>query len=159
MSGEVTYEKLMSIKPTPLKDFEFSKTSKGDIVLGAYKGKDSMVYIADEYDGKKVVKIQGPTYSRNPYIKAIRIGKNLKVLEQGLFSENGVLEIFVSEGLEVVGDGAFVKTDALRYVSLNEGLKSIGNASFAGTGAGLKELIIPKSVKEISPGAFLNSIT
>ena len=40
MSGEVTYEKLMSIPPTPLEEFEWSNTPEGDIALGVYKGEE-----------------------------------------------------------------------------------------------------------------------
>ena len=154
MSGEVTYEKLMSIPPTPLEEFELGETPEGDLALGIYKGTDPMVYIADEYDGKKVVKIQGYAYNHNPYVKAIRLGKNLKVLEKGVFGSNEVLEIFVSEGLEVVGDGAFVSAKALRDVRLNEGLKEIQDTAFSNVGENLKELVIPKSVEKIGRGAF-----
>ena len=156
MSGEVTYEKLMSIPPTPLEEFEWSNTPEGDIALGVYKGTDPMVYIADEYDGKKVVKISGYAYNHNPYVKSIRLGKNLKELGKGAFGTNEVLEIFVSEGLEVINEGGFVSAKSLRDVRLNEGLKEIhGSAFFACKN--LKELTIPKSVKSIEPGALFNN--
>ena len=154
MSGEVTYEKLMSIPPTPLEEFEVDRTPEGDLSLGVYKGTDTMVYIADEYDGKKVVEIQGYAYNHNPYVKAIRLGKNLKVLEKGVFGTNKVLEIFVSEGLETIKNGAFVQAEALRDVRLNEGLKEIQESAFGGVGDNLKELVIPKSVEKIGRGAF-----
>ena len=157
MSGEVTYEKLMSIPPTPLEEFEWSNTPEGDIALGVYKGEDPMVYIADEYDGKKVVKISGLAYNHNPYVKAIRLGKNLKELGQGVFGSNEVLEIFVSEGLEVIERGAFVRAKALKEVRLNEGLKEIKNSAFAGLGENMTELVIPKSVESIEPGALFGS--
>ena len=156
MGGEVTYEKLMSIPPTPLEEFEWSNTPEGDIALGVYKGTDPMVYIADEYDGKKVVKISGYAYNHNPYVKSIRLGKNLKELGKGAFGTNEVLEIFVSEGLEVINEGGFVSAKSLRDVRLNEGLKEIhGSAFFACKN--LKELTIPKSVKSIEPGALFNN--
>ena len=115
-----------------------------------------MVYIADEYDGKKVVKISGLAYNHNPYVKAIRLGKNLRLLEKSVFGTNKVLEIFVSEGLEVIEKGAFNSAKSLRDVRLNKGLKEIhGSAFFACKN--LKELTIPKSIESITPGAFLNS--
>ena len=156
MSGEVTYEKLMSIPPTPLEEFEWSNTPEGDIALGVYKGEDPMVYIADEYDGKKVVKISGFAYNHNPYVKAIRLGKNLRLLEKSVFGTNKVLEIFVSEGLETIEQGAFVSAGSLRDVRLNEGLKEIKESAFAFCD-NLKELTIPKSVENIVPGAFISS--
>ena len=156
MSGEVTYEKLMSIPPTPLEEFEWSNTPEGDIALGVYKGENPMVYIADEYEGKKVVKISGFAYNHNPYVKAIRLGKNLRLLEKSVFGTNKVLEIFVSEGLEVIEKGAFNSAKALRDVRLNEGLKEIHSGAF-GFCSSLKELTIPKSIESITPGAFLNS--
>ena len=81
-------------------------------------------------------------------------GKNLKVLEKGVFGSNEVLEIFVSEGLEVIKNGAFVQAEALRDVRLNEGLKEIQESAFAGIGENVKELVIPKSVEKIELGAF-----
>ncbi len=156
MSGEVTYEKLMSIPPTPLEEFEWSNTPEGDIALGVYKGEDPMVYIADEYDGKKVVKISGYAYNHNPYVKAIRLGKNLKELGKGVFGTNEVLEIFVSEGLEVIKEGGFVKAKSLRDVRLNEGLKEIQNSVFSYC-ENLREIEIPKSVEKVELGTFLNS--
>ena len=157
MSGEVTYEKLMSIPPTPLEEFEWAETTEGDIGLGVYKGTDPMVYIADEYDGKKVVLIEGLAYNHNPYVKAIRLGKNLKELQKGVFGSNKVLEIFVSEGLEVIELGAFNSAKALRDVRLNEGLKEIKRSAFAIGGENFKEIIIPRSVEVIEPGAFFNN--
>ena len=156
MSGEVTYEKLMSIPPTPLEEFEWSNTPEGDIALGVYKGTDPMVYIADEYDGKKVVKISGYAYNHNPYVKAIRLGKNRKELGKGVFGTNEVLEIFVSEALEKIGKGAFNSTTSLKDVRLNEGLKEIENSAFAFC-ENLRELTIPKSVEKVELGAFIGS--
>ena len=156
MSGEVTYEKLMSIPPTPLEEFEWSNTPEGDIALGVYKGEDPMVYIADEYDGKKVVKISGLAYNHNPYVKAIRLGKNLKELGKGVFGSNETLEIFVSEGLEIIKEGAFISTKSLKDVRLNEGLKEIENSAFAFC-ENLRELTIPKSVEKVELGAFIGS--
>ena len=156
MSGEVTYEKLMSIPPTPLEEFEWSNTPEGDIALGVYKGEEPMVYIADEYDGKKVVKISGYAYNHNPYVKAIRLGKNLKELGKGVFGTNEVLEIFVSEALEKIGKGAFNSTTSLKDVRLNEGLKEIENSAFAFC-ENLRELTIPKSVEKVELGAFIGS--
>ena len=98
-------------------------------------------------------RIQGYAYNHNPYVKAIRLGKNLKVLEKGVFGSNEVLEIFVSEGLEVIGEGAFVSAKALRDVRLNEGLKEIEASAFFSCD-NLKEIILPKSVEQIEPGAF-----
>ena len=157
MSGEVTYEKLMSIPPTPLEEFEWSNTPERDIALGVYKGEDPMVYIADEYDGKKVVKISGLAYNHNPYVKAIRLGKNLKELGQGAFGTNEVLEIFVSEGLEIIERDAFNSAKSLREVRLNEGLKEIKNSAFAGLGENITEIVIPKSIESITPGAFFHN--
>lgn len=69
------------------------------------------------------------------------------------FSNNVNMEWFkAGEGLKTIGSGSFINNYLLAEVTLNEGLETIGNDAFHGTG--LLEVVIPETVTSIGQYAF-----
>lgn len=110
-------------------------------------------------------------------VKKVVLGKNVKRLSQETFADmTNLEEVECDENLEVIGKGAFKHLSKLKKVKLNEGLKEIGIWAFyrcksleevelpstlevieghAFEDTGLSYIVIPESVEEVLPDAFL----
>lgn len=74
-ADEITMDDLMSHDETPAEDFELIDNSD-EIVIEKYVGKDPIVVIPDEIDGKKVVGFN-KTFANDKDVVAVRIGNNV----------------------------------------------------------------------------------
>ena len=120
-ADEITMDDLMSHDETPAEDFEFNDNSDA-IVIDKYVGKDPIVVIPDEIDGKKVV---GFRFMNDKNIVAVRIGDNITEIDQN----------------------AFGNAENLKYLVLGKSVKSIDGYNFYGTN--LKELILNDGLERI----------
>jgi hypothetical protein len=76
------------------------------------------------------------------------------VIDDGAFSGcTGLTRIKLPDSLKVIGAGAFSGCTELKEVTLEYGLKTIGDRAFAGC-TGLTHIEIPSSVTSIGPGVF-----
>lgn len=121
-ADEITMDDLMSHDETPAEDFEFND-STDEIVIDKYVGKDPIVVIPDEIDGKKVVGFND-TFTNDKNIIAVRIGDNITEIDRY----------------------AFGNAENLKYLVLGESVKSIDGGNFFGTN--LKELFLMMGWKE-----------
>ena len=120
-ADEITMDDLMSHDETPAEDFEFND-GRDDIIIDKYVGKDPIVVIPDEIDGKKVV---GFSFMNDKNIVAVRIGDNIREIDQN----------------------AFGNAENLKYLVLGKSVKSIDGYNFYGTN--LKELILNDGLERI----------
>lgn len=120
-ADEITMDDLMSHDETPAEDFELIDNSD-EIVIEKYVGKDPIVVIPDEIDGKKVV---GFRFMNDKNIVAVRIGDNITEIDQN----------------------AFGNAENLKYLVLGKSVKSIDGYNFYGTN--LKELILNDGLERI----------
>lgn len=90
-------------------------------------------------------------------LKKISIPSGITELPQSLFFECVSLEsVNLSSGLVSIGNEAFYRCYALVSITIPDGVQIIGAAAFTDT-HGLKEIIIPASVKEFGYGMFRTS--
>ena len=120
-ADEITMDDLMSHDETPAEDFEFND-GRDNIIIDKYVGKDPIVVIPDEIDGKKVV---GFSFMNDKNIVAVRIGDNIREIDQN----------------------AFGNAENLKYLVLGKSVKSIDGYNFYGTN--LKELILNDGLERI----------
>lgn len=120
-ADEITMDDLMSHDETPAEDFELIDNSD-EIVIEKYVGKDPIVVIPDEIDGKKVV---GFRFMNDKNIVAVRIGDNITEIDRN----------------------AFGNAENLKYLVLGKSVKSIDGDNFYGTN--LKELILNDGLERI----------
>lgn len=92
------------------------------------------------------------------YIKTVSIPEGYDRIENGAFSnENGlsVLEnVNLPKGLTLIGKNAFQNCNYIKSIELNEGLENIGDSAFLGTTLGTVKF--PSSLKIINDCAFAN---
>lgn len=155
--GEVSYDALMAMEPSPAEDFNVQKNTEGGQTITGYVGKAEMVYVPDEIDGIPVTEISKYTFANDQTPKAIRLGDNVKKVMFGSFGTNKTIEIFVAgKGLEVIENSGFLGAEALKEVHLNEGLKEIQELGLSGLES-LKELEIPSTVQKYGKSILLFS--
>ncbi|WP_456034454.1 leucine-rich repeat protein [Roseburia inulinivorans] len=156
-ADEITMDDLMSHDETPAEDFEFND-STDNIIIEKYVGKDPIVVIPDEIDGKKVVGFN-KTFSNDKDVVAVRIGNNITEIDRYAFGNAENLKYLVlGESVKSIDGGNFFGTN-LKELILNDGLERIGEDEFTyivdppldNSGMDLK---IPESVTELHVSDF-----
>ncbi|MBQ9468001.1 MAG: leucine-rich repeat protein [Clostridia bacterium] len=66
---------------------------------------------------------------------------------------DGIRSVYVSKGVEKIGDGALKDLTALRRIEIKEGVSAIGAEAFSGC-RNVKELILPESLASVKKNAF-----
>lgn len=151
-ADEITMDDLMSHDETPAEDFEFND-STDNIIIEKYVGKDPIVVIPDEIDGKKVVGFN-KVFANDKDIVAVRIGNNVTEVAKTAFGNCEKLKyVVLGNSVKTIGGAAFVNTD-LQNLILNEGLEKIGEDDFSNmicppmNNEGM-DLKVPESVTEM----------
>ena len=87
-------------------------------------------------------------------------GSKLEQIGNDCFSSNGLEEFVAPPGLRRIGSGAFSSCSDMIRVVLNEGLEKIGDqckgpyCTGAFGGIGVKEIMLPSTLKQIDQHAF-----
>ena len=143
----------MSHDETPAEDFEFND-STDEIVIDKYIGKDPIMVIPDEINGKKVVSLGTYALANDKNIVAIKIGNNIKDLGEGVFGNcENLRYVVLGDSVKTIGCDPFLNTN-IQEVTLNDGLQKIGEDDINNTvdapskNIGM-DLKIPESVTEM----------
>ena len=151
-ADEITMDDLMSHDETPAEDFEFND-GRDEIIIDKYVGKDPIVVIPDEIDGKKVVGFN-KVFANDKDIVAVRIGNNVTEVAKTAFGNCEKLKyVVLGNSVKTIGGAAFVNTN-LQNLILNEGLEKIGEDDFSNmiyppmNNEGM-DLKVPESVTEM----------
>lgn len=122
-----------------------------------YKGKEERVSVPEKIDGKPVKIIGWYAFSRftekNESLKEVTLPKTVIVIRGGAFRECVKLEkAGLPSRLKELGEGVFAQCTSLQEIELPKTLTVIPKFLFSGSG--LKEIVIPKNVRDIKSGAF-----
>ena len=156
-ADEITMDDLMSHGETPAEDFELIDNSD-EIVIEKYVGKDPIVVIPDEIDGKKVVGFES-AFTLNNNIVAVKIGNNVQEVENSAFSGCKQLKyVVMGDSVKTIGGRMFAQTN-LQELVLNDGLQKIGqddsnNVLAPPSSNSGMDLKIPESVTELHVSEF-----
>ncbi len=152
-ADEITMDDLMSHDETPAEDFEFNDGAD-EIVIDKYIGKDPIMVIPDEINGKKVVSLGTYALANDKNIVAIKIGNNIKDLGEGVFGNcENLRYVVLGDSVKTIGCNPFLNTN-IQEVTLNDGLQKIGEDDINNTvdapskNIGM-DLKIPESVTEM----------
>jgi uncharacterized lipoprotein YehR (DUF1307 family) len=137
---ELSYDTIKDYPETKASDFQTEGTTDypDDTTVTAactYSGKDKVVVVPSEIDGKKVVEIGKLTFGHNKYVEGI----------------------VIPDTVERISDSAFIGCKNLKYVVLSKNLKAIEEGTFINTG--IKEITFPATLSDIGEnGASLNGL-
>ena len=158
-ADEITMDDLMSHDETPAEDFELIDNSD-EIVIQKYIGKDPIMVIPDEINGKKVVSLGTYALANDKNIVAIKIGNNIKDLGEGVFGNcENLRYVVLGDSVKTIGCNPFLNTN-IQEVTLNDGLQKIGEDDINNTvdapskNIGM-DLKIPESVTEMHLSCLL----
>ena len=74
------------------------------------------------------------------------------IADNAFFENKQILQVFLSDSVETIGDHAFYRCESLKNIGFGEGLKTIGFGAFSCTG--LTEIRLPDGVRTIGNGSF-----
>ena len=150
--GNVTY--------SPVSDFEY-KVSGNRIKITKYIGKDEVVYIPAEIEGKPVVSVGG--FSETNVTRVI-IPDGVKEISFTAFLNcKGLTTVEVPDSVTIIRNSAFSRCEKLKSVNIPDGVTEIGDWTFSDCKS-LTSINIPNGVTKIGNNAFsscwgLDSIT
>ena len=174
-SGNVTY--------SPVSDFEY-KVSGNRIVITKYIGKDEIVYIPAEIEGKPVMSVGGfsetnvtsviipdgvqeisfTAFLNCKELTNVEVPDSVTIIRNSAFYRCEKLKsVNIPDGVTEIGDWTFCDCKSLTSINIPNGVTSIGNNAFS-TCLGIESITIPNSVTSIGHSAFatcrgLDSIT
>lgn len=175
LSGNVSY--------SPVSDFEY-KVSGNRIVITKYIGKDEIVYIPAEIEGKPVMSVGGfsetnvtsviipdgvqeisfTAFLNCKELTNVEVPDSVTIIRNSAFYRCEKLKsVNIPDGVTEIGDWTFGDCKALTSINIPNGVTSIGNNAFS-TCLGIESITIPNSVTSIGHSAFatcrgLDSIT
>ncbi len=129
---ELSYDTIKDYPETKASDFQTETTrdySDDTTVTAAcvYSGKDKVVVVPSEIDGKKVVEIGQLTFANNKDVEGI----------------------VIPDTVEHISTGAFGNCENLKYVVLSKNLKAIEEGAFVNTR--IKEITFPGTLSDVGP--------
>lgn len=159
-------------------EFTYKELENGTVCLLKYIGKDTVVTLPAEIDGKTVsatcatfkdnttvtevnipdtvINIEAGTFQNAYNLVSVSGGEGVQTIEWRAFENCSKLQnIPKFSNLREIGSFAFYCCRKLEEITLAEGLEVIGNDIFLGANE-LEKVVIPESVKEIGVGALDN---
>lgn len=124
---------ITAILVTQIPVVQLSATSSSDFqmdgsTLVKYIGTSSVVTIPDT-----VKAIGREAFVGNDAITEVKMGKNVKVIEQGAFQDCAYLsKVTLSDSVTTIGNGAFTNNASLKSFHITKNVSKIGNGVFAG---------------------------
>ncbi len=144
-----TEETLKNHTVTPAEDFEFRADDQSDgWSLCGYKGKDEIVVIPEEVDGKKVVSITGTPFGEGSGVKVVKISDSVERISLGFRGNEELQYVIFGSGLKEIGEESFFGCHSLEKVELNDGVEKLVYNAFANMNS-LTYLYVPDTVTEI----------
>ena len=137
-----------------VKDYEYSETDDGTIVIDKYNGTAKSIEIPEEIDGKPVVGIGEKAFYEKNNITNVVIPEGVTEIGERAFDNCKMLmEVILPETLKTISDYAFVDCYNLSNVYLTDSIETIGKAAFKNCYS-LKSANIPESVQSIGAEAY-----
>ncbi len=112
-------------------DYEYCFLEDGSAKILKYTGNESVVFLPEKLEGKKV-----------------------SAIGESAFKDNGQInQVIFPTGIIVIGDSAFEGCVELQYAFLNKELREIGYRAFGGC-TSLEEMTFPEGMTDIGAGIF-----
>lgn len=124
-----TYKTSFNVTVAGESDFSYHELEDGTLAIDGYKGTDTTVYFPSQINGKKVSTIQSNP-NENGYYSSVSGLDNVK-------------EVIISDGIEVIGNGAFRNIySSIRYI-LGKGIHRIEDNAFSESKCDFDNIYLP----------------
>lgn len=116
----------------------FTKVDSGAKLAAAALSENGRLIIPDEIEGLPVVSVSKDVYDyfyhanyNGPFrLRSIKIGNNVKSIPKGAFTDSTLRIAKIGDGVETIGNSAFIFCEALSYVKFGKGIKEVGEEAF-----------------------------
>lgn len=152
-ADELSDEYLLSLPETSADQFRYEELADGTIKIKGYMGeygKDVIIVIPAEIEGKKVTEIRKEGFQRSQF-KAVVTGANVHTIGEGAFMSAAVEKLVVNGPVTDIESNTFALAQ-ISSISLPNSIETIKGNAFLSYGG--KKIIIPESVKLIEVAAF-----
>lgn len=144
-------------------DYQYSLEADGTVTLRNYIGTESVIVTPKEIEGKAVARIGDSCFLRKTDLRAVQISEGIVEIGDSAFAEDGqysnttagFISIVMPKTLKKVGKNAFQGT-RITQIYFYDGLESIGDNAFMYCSS-LSKIRIPDSVEEIGEFLFLGA--
>lgn len=127
----------------------------GELFVTGYEGSDSDVYIPSFHDGLPVKGIDDVVFSCSDLLESVNIYEGIESIGDNAFVDcPNLASVSLPDGIKTIGSHAFLRCISLKSIKLPKGLISISEQCFFASG--LEKIEIPDTVEEISEYAFCN---
>ena len=124
----ITEEMLRNHPVAPAEDFSYDVTENG-VKISAYNGKDTVVVIPEEIEGKTVVEFYDLVFANSSPVRAVVVPKGVKKLAN-FCANSTTMEIVICEGTEEIAFMTFSNCETLREVHLGSAANNIHQDAF-----------------------------
>ncbi|MBR1864405.1 MAG: leucine-rich repeat protein [Ruminococcus sp.] len=142
-SRQVTADEVRGHAETPASDLEYSEFDDG-VLINGYNGSDDIVVIPAEINGKAVTRIESYFLRNNTNVLGLKLPASVKEIPDSGLSGQKSIQVLVAEGVEKVGESAFVTLPELRIVDFGNSLQSVQPNNFINCG-NLESIHLPAS--------------
>lgn len=102
----------------------------------------------------KVTKISKSAFKNNQYLKKVKIGSNVQVIESKAFANcKKLMQVTLGSRMTTIGDSAFQNCTALKKVTIPSRVTTIGKSAFRGC-TKLTSVVMGSRIKKIGIYAF-----
>lgn len=124
-----TYKTSFNVIVAGESEFSYHELEDGTLAIDGYKGTDTTVYFPSQINGKKVSTIQSNPDENGYYSSVSGLGN--------------VKEVIISDGIEVIGNGAFKNIySSIRYI-LGKGIRRIEDNAFRESKCDFDNIYLP----------------
>ena len=135
-------------------DFKLRINIKGEISLIKYIGDKSFLNIPKTINNFLVTKIEDKCFLDCLRLKEVILSDFIEEIGENAFSNTGIKNINIPDGVEIIEKGVFYNCYKLKEVTLPNSVKEIGEYAFYSSG--IESIKIPDGVEIIEEKAFYN---
>ena len=137
-------------------DFTYTINIDGTVEITGYTGKDQVLNIPAEIEGRKVTSIGLGAFYNCDNLTSVIIPNGITSISRSAFVEcSNLASIIIPDSVNFIGGGAFAYCSDLTVINIPKGVTTIEDFTFDGC-IHLPEIIIPEGVTTIKEHAFNN---
>lgn len=135
-----------------IKELKFSHNDEGVTIID-YTGIEEVLEIPKNIDGKSVTILGQSCFQGNYNVKEIVFANSVKIIEKYAFKNLVITKITFNEGVEFIGEEAFLQCDRITEIVLPKSLLTIDSSAFLKC-RGLKKVTVLNEKTTIAKNAF-----
>ena len=140
------------VEPENIDDWEWI-TEDGYVTITGYKGADTIVTVPNSINGIPVKKLCSNNNYKSIWKESICSGEYIYYNCHNVLTQKTITKVIISEGIEEIGEGAFLATLNLSEIVIPDSIINISDKAFVWC-TSLTNIKLPDTVNTIGDDAF-----